>query len=161
MVYYSFKGNCLKGDINGRRNEAKVKSAKQKSGKVKMEDGINERIEKIHIKGMGAWKVSEMMKESQKKGGSMMQTRIGKRQILQIKTTEAECVIVVVSHCVTYAQWPQASSALHLLSVFIWFLCTAVIFPPPCLPPRHPAAFVFPLQQQNGLVLSSNLDLKG
>lgn len=104
MVYYSFKGDCLKGDVNGHRNKAKVKSARQKSGKVKMEDGINERIEKIHIEGLGAREVSEMMKESQKKGGSMMQTRIGKRQILQIKTTEAECVIVVVSHCVTYAQ---------------------------------------------------------
>lgn len=126
-----------------------------------MEAGINERIEKIHIERIGAREVSEMMKESQKKGDSVMQTRIGKQQILQMKKTEDECVIVVVSRCVTYAQWPQASSALHLLSVFIWFLCTAVIFPPPCLPPRHPAAFVFPLQQQNGLVLSSNLDLKG
>lgn len=84
--------------------EREVKSARQKSEKVKIEDGINERIEKIHIERMGAQEVSKMMKESEKKGESVMQTRIGKRQILQIKKTEAECVIVVVSCCVTYAQ---------------------------------------------------------
>lgn len=58
-------------------------------------------------------------------------------------------------------------------SVTTGLLCTSFIvslylislyrchFPPPCSPPRHPATFVFPLQQQNDLVLSSNLDLKG
>lgn len=103
-MYCCFK-NSLIVEINGHRNEAKVKSARQKMGKVKMEDGINERIKKIHIEGAGAREVSEMMKESQKKGGSIMQTKNRKAANTADKNAVfAECVIVVVSPCVTYAQ---------------------------------------------------------
>lgn len=120
---------------------------------------------KTYRERVGASEVSEMMKDSQKKCDRVRQTKIGKWQMLQIKknkkNAQAMCVIAVARSSLTCARWPQASSALHLLSVFIWFLCTAVIFLHSRLPPRHPAAFVFPLQQQNGLVLSSNLGSKG
>jgi len=87
-----------------------------------------------------------------------MQTGIGKQQILQIKPTEAGSAIVVVGRSLTSARWPRAFSALHSLSAFIWFLCTAVVLPASQAPCRF--CFFYD-SNQNGLVISSNLDFKG
>lgn len=91
----------------------------------------------------GAWEVSEMMKDSQKKCDRVMETKIGKQWIRQIKNGVAECVIVVARKSLTSAWWPQSSSALHLLLVFIWFFLYCCHFPHSLFATQTPCRFCF------------------
>lgn len=90
-----------------------------------------------------------------------MQTRTGKQQNTADKKDRGrvcDCCRQRLSDFCSVTTGLLCTSFIVSLYLISLYCCH---FPPPCLPPRHPAAFVFPLQQQNGLVLSSNLDLKG